>query len=465
MGSAIGSSAMGSAMDPVQAFADLIGTPRPAATLLLASLAFVPIAWLHRFISSPTLRHLYCTVTGLLLSAFVFGWTANAHFFVCMFYSMAVMRLHVIMRTHETRTEGVLDCTGALTVLATKLSAVAYSYQDGLTLFTEKDEGAQAKDEKEKKELTEEQRRREERMERSRLERRKAALVTMPSVVEVMGYLFCFGLHITGPFFEFKAYYDWTRRQGQSVLLPSCRAFVPGGISVRLTILHVPTHPLPHHLQIWSPSLKQPLIIPPFVLTATVLLLISPSLDLSHISDRHKNHSFPFHPHWVFPFSLLCAPTHPLPRHSQIWSRGSKQPSFLPPLVRAFTQGVLAALVFLLISPSLDLTQISDPHKNRAYPFHLRWLLAHHACIVWRFRAYILWIITEAAMIVGGLGFSGWETGPKKEAGKGGESGDVKVNGGESEGGMANGKRGGDGDAGKQEGDKACGAGLATPGG
>ncbi|CAI7894504.1 unnamed protein product, partial [Closterium sp. NIES-54] len=121
---------------------------------------------------------------------------------------------HIIMRTHETRTEGVLDCTGALTVLATKLTAVAYNYQDGLTLLEEKDEGAQAKEEKERKELTEEQRRWEERRERSRLERRKAALVTMPSVVQVMGYLFCLGLHMTGPFFEFTTYHDWTQRQG-----------------------------------------------------------------------------------------------------------------------------------------------------------------------------------------------------------------------------------------------------------
>ncbi|CAI5506890.1 unnamed protein product, partial [Closterium sp. Naga37s-1] len=224
---------------------------------------------------------------------------------------------HVIMRTHETRTEGVLDCTGALTVLATKLSAVAYNYQDGLTLLKEKDEGAQAKDEKERKELTEEQRRREERMERSRLERRNAALVTMPSVLELMGYLFCFGLHITGPFFEFKVYNDWTRRQG-------------------------------------------------------------------------------------------------------IWSPGFKQAPILPPFCRAFIQGVLAATVFLLVSPSLDLTRISDLRKNRSFPFHLRWLYAHHAGVVWRFRAYILWSITEAAMIVGRLGFSGWEA-PNGETGKGGD--------------------------------------------
>ncbi|CAI5458340.1 unnamed protein product [Closterium sp. Yama58-4] len=208
-------------MDPVQAFAGLIATPCPAATFLLASFAFVPIALLHTFISSPTLRHLYCTVTRLILSAFVFEWMAYAHFFVCILYSMDVMRLfrrncgvltffgtftvgifrlyhafplfdtasssHIIMRTHETRTEGVLDCTGA-------------------------------------------------------------ALVTMPSLLELMGYLFCFGLHMTGPFFEFKAYDDWTWRQG-----------------------------------IWCPSLKQPTVIAPFfralvqgILAAIVFLLVSP---------------------------------------------------------------------------------------------------------------------------------------------------------------------------------------------
>ncbi|CAI5497763.1 unnamed protein product [Closterium sp. Naga37s-1] len=358
---------------------------------------------------------------------------------------------HIIMRTHETRTEGVLDCTGALTVLATKLSAVAYNYQDGLTLLEEKDEGAQAKDEKERKELTEEQRRREERTERSRLERRKAALVTMPSVVQLMGYLFCVGLHITGPFFEFTA-----SGPRVSSTPPSSRHSSAHSSIAPLFCLFSSILPL----QIWSPGLKQPSVLPPFLraftqgaLAALVFLLISPSLGPSRISDRHKN---------------------------RIWSPRLKQPPVLPPFLRAFTQGALAALVFLLVSPSLDLSCISDRHKNRAYPVHLRWLLAHHASIVWRSRAYILWSITEAAMVVAGLGFSGWET-AKREAGVGtgrltepppfpakreagvvaGKGGGVKGkfgNGGESEWAEGNGEGGGYGDTGKQEGDKTCAA-------
>ncbi|CAI5532445.1 unnamed protein product [Closterium sp. Naga37s-1] len=150
----------------------------------------------------------------------------------------------------------------------------------------------------------------------------------------------------------------------------------------------------------------------------------------------------------------LSVPANPLPYHLQIWSQGVKQPPILPPFYRAFIQGVLSALVFLLVSPSLDLTRISDRHKNRTYPFHRRWLVAYHACIVWRFRAYILWSITEAAMITAGLGFSGWET-PKGDPGK---AGDVKGTGGGLERANGNGKGGGYGDAGKQEGDKACAA-------
>ncbi|CAI5475837.1 unnamed protein product [Closterium sp. Yama58-4] len=507
-----------------QAFADLIGTPRPAATFLLASFAFVPIAWIHRFISSPTLRHVYCTVTGLLLSAFVFGYMAYAHFFVCILYSMAVMRLmcishvdfssfdairllsglhsdaatvqhlhfsrsklpfptfipsfdaisinrlpphrhadprdphggraqlhrlfetHIVMRTHETRTEGVLDCTGALTVLATKLTAVAYNYQDGLTLLKEKDSGAKAKDEKEMKELSEEQRRREERMERSRLERRKAALVTMPSVLVLMGYLFCFGLHMTGPFFEFKAYDDWTRRQGVASSRPSSHRssahsfrassqqlppsslcfpfpsphyhlqiwspglkqpstippFFRASIHHRLPLLSAPIHPLPRHLQIWSPGLKQPSTIPPFLraFVQGILAAIASLFSLfpSHRSSAHSPIASPF---------VRSHPTPSIPP-LQIWSPGLKQPSIIPPFFRAFIQGILAAVVFLLVSPSLDLTRISDRRKNLSYPFHLRWLFAHQASIVWRFRAYILWSITEAAMVVGGEGKALW---------------------------------------------------------
>ncbi|CAI5988319.1 unnamed protein product [Closterium sp. NIES-64] len=315
------------------------------------------------------------------------------------------------MRTHETRTEGVLDCTGALTVLATKLTAVAYNYQDGLTLLEGKDEGAQAKDEKERKELTEEQRRREERTERSRLEPRKAALVTMPSVLELMGYLFCFGLHMTGPFFEFTAYDDWTRRQGVRCqtwhVLPCpcipCQQWI-GGLAADATSIS------PGCLVMSSPRTSPLCAFPPI----------------------------PFRPH-----------------HLQIWSAGVKQPPIRAPFCRAFIQGVLSALVFLLVSPSLDLTQISNLHKNRAHPFHVRWLVAHHACIVWRFRAYIVWSITEAAMITAGLGFTGWET-PTGDPGK---AGDVKLNGGKLEGAKGNGKGGGDGDVGKQEGDRTC----ATP--
>ncbi|CAI5477058.1 unnamed protein product [Closterium sp. Yama58-4] len=408
-------------MDPIQSFADLFGTPRPAATFLLASFAFVPIAWLHRFISSPSLRHLYCTVTGLLLSAFVFGWTADAHFFVCMLYSMAVMRLfrrkcgvltflgtfayligcHVIMRTHETRTEGVLDCTGALTVLATKLSAVAYNYQDGLTLLKEKDEGAQAKDEKERKELTEEQRRREERMERSRLERPPAAT--------------SFGL--------------------------SCSYFSSSCVEPPLHFSSRPFRLPTFHLASPHSALNMDLQAETAVCPSTILPS-GPRVSSSHLSSRPSSTRSS-----ITSLVRLLPSIPPL----QIWSPGFKQAPILPPFCRAFIQGVVAAAVFLLVSPSLDLTRISDLRKNRSFPFHLRWLYAHHAGIVWRFRAYILWSITEAAMIVGRLGFSGWEA-PNGDTGKGG---DVKGNGGESEGGKGYGKGGGDGDAGKHEGGKA----------
>ncbi|CAI5974713.1 unnamed protein product [Closterium sp. NIES-65] len=91
-----------------------------------------------------------------------------------------------------------------------------------------------------------------------------------------------------------------------------------------------------------------------------------------------------------------------------VWSPSVRSPSPIPPFLRVLVQGSLAAAVFLLIFPHLDLSLATDPARFFVLPFLRRLLLVFHATLVTRWRCYIVWSIAEAAMVAGGLGFSGW---------------------------------------------------------
>ncbi|CAI5998877.1 unnamed protein product [Closterium sp. NIES-65] len=304
-------------MDPVRLFSDTFGVDYSAAAYLVGALSSIPVAYLHRFIGPPALRHVYAAVSGVLLSLISFTPDVLLHFILAAAFTLVVMRTqrsicglvtfigtfahliacHVIFMSDDARRTGRVDFTGTLTIVAIKLTSLAMDYQDGLKAL--KDDAKRAKDgEKPESEQPS-------RDDRRKAEKRARVIREMPSLVEFLGYLFCCGQHLLGPWFDYQSYDDWTHRRG-----------------------------------VWSPSVRSPSPIPPFL--------------------------------------------------------------------RVLVQGSLAAAVFLLIFPHLDLSLATDPARFFVLPFLRRLLLVFHATLVTRWRCYIVWSIAEAAMVAGGLGFSGW---------------------------------------------------------
>ncbi|CAI5951335.1 unnamed protein product [Closterium sp. NIES-64] len=326
-------------MDPVRLFSDTFGVDYSAAAYLVGALSSIPVAYLHRFIGPPALRHVYAAVSGVLLSLISFTPDVLLHFILAAAFTLVVMRTqrsicglvtfigtfahliacHVIFMSDDARRTGRVDFTGTLTIVAIKLTSLAMDYQDGLKAL--KDDAKRAKDgEKPESEQPS-------RDDRRKAEKRARVIREMPSLVEFLGYLFCCGQHLLGPWFDYQSYDDWTHRRG-----------------------------------VWSPSVRSPSPIPPFL--------------------------------------------------------------------RVLVQGSLAAAVFLLIFPHLDLSLATDPARFFVLPFLRRLLLVFHATLVTRWRCYIVWSIAEAAMVAGGLGFSGWVAKPSAAAGGGGAAAAATAAGG-----------------------------------
>ncbi|GJP51711.1 hypothetical protein CLOM_g10860 [Closterium sp. NIES-68] len=352
-------------MDPVRLFSETFSVDYSVAAYLVGALSSVPVAYLHRFIRSPALRHVYAAVSGVLLSLISFTPDVLLHFVLAAAFTLVAMRTqrsicglvtfigtfahliacHVIFMSDDARRTGRVDFTGTLTIVAIKLTSLAMDYQDGLKAL--KEEAKRAKDGEaingeaingeaingeaingeaingeaingerptgEKAEGEKAEGARSAAAARKAAEKRARVIKGMPSAGEFLGYLFCCGQHLLGPWFDYQAYDEWTNRRG-----------------------------------VWSPAVRAPSLIPPFL--------------------------------------------------------------------RVLLQGALAAAVFLLIAPLLDLTLATDPVLFFALPFARRVLLVFHATLVTRWRCYIVWSIAEAAMVAGGLGFSGWVAAPKAAA-------------------------------------------------
>ncbi|CAI5523829.1 unnamed protein product [Closterium sp. Naga37s-1] len=265
-------------MDPVRLFSDTFGVDYSAAAYLVGALSSIPVAYLHRFIGPPALRHVYAAVSGVLLSLISFTPDVLLHFILAAAFTLVVMRTqrsicglvtfigtfahliacHVIFMSDDARRTGRVDFTGTLTIVAIKLTSLAMDYQDGRKAL--KDDAKRAKDgEKPESEQPS-------RDDRRKAEKRARVIRKMPSLVEFLGYLFCCGQHLLGPWFDYQSYDDWTHRRG-----------------------------------VWSPSVRSPSPIPPFLrvlvqglLAAAVFLLIFPHLDLSLATDPARFFALPF---------------------------------------------------------------------------------------------------------------------------------------------------------------------------
>ncbi|KAJ4835660.1 Lysophospholipid acyltransferase 1 [Turnera subulata] len=88
-----------------------------------------------------------------------------------------------------------------------------------------------------------------------------------------------------------------------------------------------------------------------------------------------------------------------------IWSGPTPSPFFAT--IRAILQAGLCMAMFLYLIPKFNLSKFSDP-VYQEWGFWKRLSYQYMAGFTARWKYYFIWSISEAAVIVSGLGFSGW---------------------------------------------------------
>ncbi|KAK3429125.1 hypothetical protein EUGRSUZ_E00532 [Eucalyptus grandis] len=99
-----------------------------------------------------------------------------------------------------------------------------------------------------------------------------------------------------------------------------------------------------------------------------------------------------------------------------IWSRSDKGPKPSPfgATVRAILQAAFCMGLYLYLVPQYPLSQFTDPVYHE-WGFWKRLSYQYMAGFSARWKYYFIWSISEASIIIGGLGFSGWtESSPPK---------------------------------------------------
>nr|KJB68443.1 hypothetical protein B456_010G246400 [Gossypium raimondii] len=99
-----------------------------------------------------------------------------------------------------------------------------------------------------------------------------------------------------------------------------------------------------------------------------------------------------------------------------IWAHSDKGPSPSPYVatLRALVQAAFCMAMFLYLSPSHPLSWFIDP-AYQEWGFWRKLSYQYMSGFTMRWKYYFIWSISEAAMIISGLGFSGWtESSPPK---------------------------------------------------
>ena len=87
-----------------------LGVSAAVGRFLIVYVASIPCCWLHRFIHSTTLRHIFSAVTGAFLSYLAFGVGANLHFAVTIMLGYSAMLL-------DRKRSGLITVVLAMTFL------------------------------------------------------------------------------------------------------------------------------------------------------------------------------------------------------------------------------------------------------------------------------------------------------------------------------------------------------------
>lgn len=102
--------------------------------------------------------------------------------------------------------------------------------------------------------------------------------------------------------------------------------------------------------------------------------------------------------------------------HKGIWGSASKGPSPSPygATVRALVQAGLCMGLYLNLVPHFPLTKFTDPSYHE-WGFFKKLGYQYMSGFTARWKYYFIWSISEASIIISGLGFSGWtESSPPK---------------------------------------------------
>ncbi|KAI4315367.1 hypothetical protein L6164_028183 [Bauhinia variegata] len=99
-----------------------------------------------------------------------------------------------------------------------------------------------------------------------------------------------------------------------------------------------------------------------------------------------------------------------------IWSRSAKEPSPSPygATIRALLQAGICMALYLYLVPHFPLSRFTEPVYQQ-WEFWKRLGYQYMSGFTARWKYYFIWSISEASVIISGLGFSGWsESSPPK---------------------------------------------------
>ncbi|KAF6154418.1 hypothetical protein GIB67_028310 [Kingdonia uniflora] len=90
-----------------------------------------------------------------------------------------------------------------------------------------------------------------------------------------------------------------------------------------------------------------------------------------------------------------------------VWNPSEKQPSPFFATLRALIQAAICMALYFYLVPHYPLTRFTDPVYHE-WGFWKRLSYQYMAGLTARWKYYFIWSISEASVIISGLGFSGW---------------------------------------------------------
>jgi len=160
-----------------------------------------PFALLLKFIpiKYDNIRHLYCCIIGILLMQWVYSedWihsfiSSIVTYIICkhcppkyvgklvFLWAMGYMTMSHWYRMYTSYMSYIFDFTGTQMVITMKLSSFAYNYYDGIYDY--------------------------ENVLKSNDDRKKYAITKLPSLIQFLGYMYCFTCIMAGPAYEYNDY-------------------------------------------------------------------------------------------------------------------------------------------------------------------------------------------------------------------------------------------------------------------